>query len=90
MPGGGYPVGGGVRATDDRRGNFLPVAAEGTDALQGVRGGYGGLIDFRAHEDTTWASCRGEIELDNLIHGGITVDVLHGLPVQGSPVELPG
>ena len=44
---------GGVRATDDGRGNLLPGAAEGTGAVQGVQGGDGGWIYGRAHENTT-------------------------------------
>ena len=77
---------------DDRRGTFLPGAAEGGGAMQGVRGGDGGWINGRSHEDITWASGRVEmgLELENLGHGGITVDVPHGLPGQGSPAELPG
>ena len=70
MPGGRYPVGGGVRATDDRRGTFLLGASEGTGAVQGVRGGDGDWINGRAHKDTTWASGREEMELENLGHGG--------------------
>ena len=76
--------------TDDRRGTFLPGAAEGTGAVQGVWGGDGDWINGRAHEDTTWASGRGEMEMDNLGHGGITKDVSHGLPVQGRFSDLPG
>ena len=67
----------------------LPGVAEGMGAEQGVRGGYGGWIDGRAHEDTTWASDRGEMELDNLGHGGRTAVVRHCLTVQGRPTELP-
>ena len=33
MPGGGDPVVGGVRETDDGRGPFLPGATEGTGAV---------------------------------------------------------
>ena len=76
--------------TDDGRGTLLLGAAEGTGAVQGVRGGDGGWIDGRAHEDTTWASGRGEMELYNLGHRGRTEDVSHGLPVQGRLSELPG
>ena len=47
----------------------LPGVAEGTGAVQGLRGGDGGWIDGRAHEDTTWASGRVEMDLDNLVHG---------------------
>ena len=90
MPGGRDPVGGGVWATDDGRGTFLLGAAEGTGAVQGVRGGDGDWIDGRAHEDTTWASGRVGMELDKLGHGGRTEDVLHGLPVQGRLSDLPG
>ena len=90
MTSGGDPVGGGVRATDDGRGTFLPGATEGTGEVQGVRGGDGGWIDGRAHEDTTWVSSRGEMDLDNLGHGGRTADVPHGLPGQGKPAELTG
>ena len=41
------------------------------------------------HEETTWASGRGEMELYNLGHRGRTEDVSHGLPVQGRLSELP-
>ena len=57
---GGYPVGGGVWATDDRRGTHLPVVAEDTGAVQGVRAGDDGIIG-RAHDDISWASGRGEM-----------------------------
>ena len=90
MPGVGDPFGGGIRVTDEGRGNFLPIVAEGKGALQGVWEGYGGWIYGRAHEDTTWESVRREMELYNLGHGGRTTDVPHGLPGQGRPVELPG
>ena len=52
MTGGGDPVGGGVRATDDGRGTLLPGAAEGMIAVQGVRGGDGGGIIGRTQDDT--------------------------------------
>ena len=39
--------------TDDGRRKFLPGASEGTGAVQGVQGVYGGWIAGRAHEDTT-------------------------------------
>ena len=61
MPGVGDPVGGGVRATDDGRGNFLPGSEEEMGAVQGVGGGDGCWIDVKAHEDTTWASGRGDM-----------------------------
>ena len=51
MPGGGDPVGGGVRAMDDGRGTLIPVAAEGTGAVQVVRGGDGGGIVGEAQYD---------------------------------------
>ena len=66
MPVGVNPVVGGVRETDEGRGKLLPGAVEGVGAMQGVRGGYGGWIDGRSHDDTTWASGRGEMELENL------------------------
>ena len=59
MPGGGYPVRGGVWETDDRRGNLLPGLAEGMSTVQGVWGGASGWIFVRVHDDTTWASGRG-------------------------------
>ena len=90
MPGSRDPVGGGSLAIDEGRGTLLPGAAEGTGSVKVVQGGDGGYIDVRAHEDTTWVSGRGDMELDNLIHGGITVDIPHDLPAQGRPVELPG
>ena len=58
--------------------------------MQGVRGGYGGWIYGRAHEDTRWVSGRGEMDFDNLGHGGRTADVPHGLTVQGRSAELSG
>ena len=89
MTGGGEPVGDGVRATDDKRRIFLPGAVNGAGAVQGVWGGDGGWIYGRAHEDTTLASRRGTMELDNLSHRGRTVDVPHGIPGQGRPAEMP-
>ena len=90
MPGGGDLVGGGVWARDDRRGNLLPGATEGTGTVQGVRGGDGGGIFCGAQDDTAWASGRGDTELKNLGHGGRAEDILHGLTGQGRPAELPG
>ena len=90
MPGGGDPVRGGVRVTDDGRGTFLLGVAEGTGAVQGVRVGDGGWIYGRANEDTTWVIDRGYMELENLDHSGRTADTLHGLPGQGRPAEPPG
>ena len=90
MPGDRDPVGGCVQATDGGGGTFLPVAVEGTGTLQGVWGGDGGWIDESTHEDTTWASGRRDMELDNLSHRGITADVSHGLPGQGRPADLHG
>ena len=75
---------------DYRRGTLLPGAAEGTGTVQGVRVADGGWIDFRAHDDTTWASVIGYMELDNLEQGGRAADIPHGLPGQGKPVDLPG
>ena len=69
MLGGGDPVGGGVWETDDGIGTLLNGVAEGTGAVQGVRGGDSGWIDGMAHEDTTCASGRVEMDLDNLFHG---------------------
>ena len=69
---------------------YLIRAAEGTGAVQGVRRGDDGGIIGRAHDDTAWASGRGEMELEKLGHRGRSVDVPHGLPVQGRPAELPG
>ena len=63
IPGGGDPVRGSLRVTDYGRGNFLPGAAEETGAVQGVWGGDGGWIYGRTHEDTTWATGRGDMEL---------------------------
>ena len=58
MPGGGEPVGGGVRVMDDGRGTLLPVAAEVTGAVQGVCGGDDNGVIGGAQDDTAWASGR--------------------------------
>ena len=68
MPGGGDPVGGGVRAMDDGRGTVLPGATEGTGPVQGVRGGDGGGIFVEAHDDKAWESGRGDTDLEKLSH----------------------
>ena len=52
--------------------------------------GDGGRIFGGAQYDAAWASGRGETELENIDQGGRAVDVLHGIPGQGRPVELPG
>ena len=89
MPGGGEPVRGGVRATDEGRGTILLGASEGTGKVQGVRGGDGGWIFGGEHDDKRWASGRGEMDLENLDNGGRSADVTHVLPGQGRPKELP-
>ena len=89
MTGSRDPFGGGVQAPDEGRGTLQLGAAEGTGAVQGLWGEDGGWIDGRTHDNTLWASGRGEMELDNLGHGGRTADVPHGLPGQGRPAELP-
>ena len=90
MPGGRDPVVGGVRAADDGRGTLLPGAAEGTVAVQGVRGRYVRSIIVRAQYDTALASGRGDMDLENLSHKGRAADVPHGLTGKGMPTELPG
>ena len=87
MSGGENPVGGGVRTTEDRKGTLLPRASEGTVAVQGVQGGDGGEIIGGEWDDKEWAIGRGEMELENLGHGGRSAEVL---PDQGRPAELPG
>ena len=91
MIGGRDPVRGGVHAKYDGRGIFLPGVAYLISAVQGVRGGYGGWIDGMAQEYKTWASVKGEMELDNLYHRGKTAHVPNCLPGQGRlrscPVE---
>ena len=85
MLGGVEPVEGGMQGTDCGRGTLLPGVVEGTGALQGVQVGDGGCIDGRDHDDTIWASSRGDMELDNLGHGGRTTDVSLDFPSKGSP-----
>ena len=58
--------------------------------MQGVRGGDGGGIIVGAQDEISWASGRGEMDMENLGHGGRAADVPHGLTGQGRPVELPG
>ena len=58
--------------------------------MQGVLRGDGGGIIGRGQDDTAWASGKGEMELENLGHGVIAADVLHGLSGQGKPGEMPG
>ena len=58
--------------------------------MQGVRGGDGGGIVGGAQDDTAWASGRGEMELENLGHGGRAADIPHGFTRQGRPAELTG
>ena len=53
-------------------------------------GGDGGGIIDGSQDETAWASGRGETELENLVHGGRAADIIHGLPVQGRPADLPG
>ena len=69
IPGGGDPVGGGVRATDDRRGTLLLGAAEGTGEVQRVQGGDGGWIICGENEDTICESGRGYMDLEKLVRG---------------------
>ena len=90
MPGGGEPVGGIVRASDDRIWTLLLGSEEGTGAVHGVRRGDGGWIIGREHDDTTWESGREDMDLENLGHRGRTTDVPHGLSGQGRPADLPG
>ena len=89
MPFGGYPVGGGVQATDKMGGTHLPGATEGTGLVQVVQGGDGGGVFGGGKYDTSWAIGRGNMGMENLGHRGRSVDVSHGLPVQGRPAELP-
>ena len=55
-----------------------------------VQGGDDGWIFGGAQDYTAWASGTGETELEKLGHAGRATDVLHGLPSQGRPAELPG
>ena len=89
MQGDGDPVRGDVQATYNRRGTHLSGVTEGTGPVQGVQGGDGGGIFDEAKYDTAWASRRGEMELENFGHRRRATDTFHGLPGQGSPVELP-
>ena len=89
MPVDGDPVGGGVPAKDDGRGTLLLGAAERIGAVQGLRGGDGGWIIGRTHDNTTWASGRGDMELENLGHGERAADVPHGLLGKGVPRSCP-
>ena len=78
-----------MRDTDDGRGTLLLVETEGKGTVQGMRGGDGGGIIVGTQDDVAWASGRGEIELENLGHGGRAADVSHGLTSQGRLAELP-
>ena len=52
---------------DDRSGNFVPVEAEGSDSVQGVRGGDVAQVAGRTHAYTSWEGSRGEAMLGS--HG---------------------
>ena len=58
--------------------------------MQGVQGGDGDGIIGGAKYETSWASGRGDMDIENLNHGGRGAVILHGLPGQGRPAELPG
>ena len=45
MPGSGNTIGGGVRAIDDGRGDFLPVETACLGTVRGVQGGDGARFD---------------------------------------------
>ena len=79
-----------MKEADNRGGPHLPGVKEGAGPVKGVRGGDGGMIYGGTQDDSAWASGRGATELENLVHGGRAADILHGLPVQGRPAELPG
>ena len=66
MIGDGDLVSGGVQVTDDGRATFLTRVSEGTSAVQGLRKGDGAWVNGGAHEDTTWASVRGDKYLGSL------------------------
>ena len=53
MPGGRDPVGGGVQATDDVIGTFLPGATEETGPVQVLRGGDGVGLFGKVQDDTS-------------------------------------
>ena len=54
-----------------------------------MQGGDGGWIFGGGNDDTSWASSRGETDLENLGHKVRSADVSHGLPGQWRPAELP-
>ena len=57
-----------------------------TGTVQGVRGGDCGGIFGGSQYDTSWASDRGETELENLDHRGRVADGgLRRCPVEGCP-----
>ena len=56
--------------------------------MQGVQREDVGWIFGGAQDDTEWASCREDTDLENLGHGGRALDVSHGLPSQGRPAEI--
>ena len=89
MPGGGDPVGGGVKSTDDGRGTHLPGEAEGTGAVQRVQVGDGDGIIGEAQDNTAWASGRGEMELENLGQGEEVWTYRMAFPAKGGPRSFP-
>ena len=58
--------------------------------MQGVRGGDGGGICGRIHDDLAWESGRGATDLEDLGHRGRAAGILNVLPGQGRSMELPG
>ena len=67
MPGGGDAVRGGVQEKDNRSATFILGEVDGSNSVQGVRGGYVAWVAGVTHAYVAWEGSIGGIELGS--HG---------------------
>ena len=69
VSGGEDAFGRGVQDKDDGSGKFVPEEVEGSDSVQGVRGGDGSEVAGGTHVDTGWETSGGETLLGKKFPG---------------------